>query len=191
MHIMSEPGPIIIVDYNPDWPLQFEEIKVDLEAALSNVQYISIQHVGSTSVPSLSAKPILDIDVIVKKEHVQTAIKAICSHSGYESKGEWGIPGRWALRNPSLLPVRNLYVCEDGCQALRNHLALRDTLRKNAELRDEYGRVKREIAATTANIEVYGEAKNDVVEKILKEAGFSDRDRNAIRDVNLVTHPRT
>lgn len=182
---------IVIVDYNPDWPLQFEKIKIDLEAALNNVPYLSIEHVGSTSVPGLPAKPLLDIDVIVHKEYVEAAIDALCSHRGYDSKGEWGIPGRWALRNPSLLPVRNLYVCENGCSALKNHLAVRDTLRNNAELRDEYGKVKREIARTAADLNAYSEAKNDILAKILKEAGFSDDDRNKIRQVNLMTHPRT
>ena len=132
---------------------------------------ISAAHLSQTC----PAKPLLDIDVICAKEQVQEAIDALCSNSGYVSKGEWGISGRWALRNPSLLPLRNLYVCEDGCQGLRNHLAVRDTLRNNAKLRDEYGRVKREIAARGLDLDAYCEAKNDILDRILKEGWIRRR----------------
>lgn len=144
--------------YNPSWPAQFLTIKATLEKVLATVPYLSIEHVGSTSVPDLPARPIIDIDIIIPFQPMNAtqstptplsaAIAALTTPTaGYEHKGEWGVPGRHAFRpidplDPKMLPRHNLYVVLDGCLALRNHLVLRDTLRneENRDLREEYGR---------------------------------------------------
>lgn len=68
---------VIVVPYSEEWPRQYEAVADGLRRILSQVPVVSIQHVGSTSVPGLAAKPVLDIDVIVQREHVPAAIRAL------------------------------------------------------------------------------------------------------------------
>jgi GrpB-like predicted nucleotidyltransferase (UPF0157 family) len=176
-----------VVYYDPQWPAQFALIKQELETALKDgPSYVSIEHVGSTSVPGLAAKPILDIDIIAAKNQIQPLITTLCERAGYDSKGEWGVPGRWALRKADARPVRNLYVCEEGCLALRNHLALRDCLLRSssAELREEYARVKREVAPRAVDVDDYSRGKSEIISRILAEAGLGREEIEEIGEVN-------
>jgi GrpB-like predicted nucleotidyltransferase (UPF0157 family) len=118
---------VTVRTYDPQWPRDFERIKLDLEAALRGVNLLRIEHVGSTSVPGLAAKPILDIDVVVPVEAVPLVV-ALLTAIGYQDEGELGIPGRHALRSPADGLACHVYVCVDGCLALANHLAVRDVL---------------------------------------------------------------
>jgi GrpB-like predicted nucleotidyltransferase (UPF0157 family) len=163
---------IIIESYNPEWITQFNTIKAELEVALNNTTYISIEHVGSTSIPNLDAKPVIDIDIIVgSRADVQPIVRAITSKLSYEYIGEMGIIDRHAFRLRGAVPSRNLYVCVEGSKSLRNHLGVRDVLKGDAELRDEYGRVKRELAARARDIDEYIEGKGGILQRILKKAG--------------------
>lgn len=171
--------------YNASWPLQFSEIKKRLESLLSGTSYKSIEHVGSTSVPGLAAKPIIDVDVIATRENVHPVIEALVSKGHFIDLGELGITDRWCLKDPLQDPQRNVYVCVDGAFQTRNHLALRDTLRQNDELRDEYASVKMHLAASRTDIVDYIEAKSAIVEKILKKAGvLNDEELAAIGKEN-------
>ena len=87
--------------------------------------------------PGLPAKPIIDIDIVVGSEALPRALAALES-AGYVYQGELGIDDRHAFKARDDQPRRNVYVCLDGCLALRNHLAVRETLRSNTDLRDEY-----------------------------------------------------
>ena len=91
---------IEVVVYDERWPVWFENCPQRYEAALSEVSYLSIEHVGSTSVPGLAAKPIIDIDIVVERDDVAAAIGAL-EAIGYESLGEMGITDRWAVRAPA------------------------------------------------------------------------------------------
>ena len=176
---------VVVEQYNPQWPSDFATIKSQLENHLAGVHVLSIEHVGSTSVPGLAAKPIIDVDIIVERENVQAAVDALIA-AGITYLGELGIADRHAMRDPDQNPRRNIYVCVDGAFQTRNHLAVRDTLRRNASLRDEYGSVKLELAAAGTNIVDYIEAKGDVIQKILKEAGLlSDEELASIHAANL------
>ncbi|KAF2652398.1 acyl-CoA N-acyltransferase [Lophiostoma macrostomum CBS 122681] len=171
--------------YNPQWPSFFTAIKARLASHLASVPTVSIEHVGSTSVPDLAAKPIIDIDIIVTRPNVRGAINALVA-AGFTDLGELGIEDRHALRDPDQSPPRNIYVCVEGAFQTRNHLAVRDTLRGNAALRDEYGQVKLALAARGTNIVDYVEAKGDVLQKILKEADLlSEEELAAIHAANL------
>ncbi|MGB6005658.1 MAG: GrpB family protein, partial [Ornithinimicrobium sp.] len=90
---------VAVVPYQSAWPVQASQVIVELEAALVGVGVESIEHVGSTSVPGLAAKPVLDIDVIVTREHIGAAIDAL-TEIGYRHVGDRGIPGREALEAP-------------------------------------------------------------------------------------------
>jgi GrpB-like predicted nucleotidyltransferase (UPF0157 family) len=140
--------PVTVSPHDPSWSQEFTQIKKELEAALDGVPFVSIEHVGSTSIPHLSAKPILDIDVVATHEQLQPVLIAL-QHPGLQLiyMGELGISDRHAFRAPQKLPVRNLYVCIEGSAALRNHLAVRDLLRSDEGLRREYGALKSKLAA--------------------------------------------
>jgi GrpB-like predicted nucleotidyltransferase (UPF0157 family) len=140
--------PVTVLPYDPTWPQSFEQIKKELEVALKGVPFVSIEHVGSTSIPNLAAKPVLDIDVVATQEQLQSVLEAL-KHPDLQLiyMGELGIANRHAFREPRKSPVRNLYVCVEGSAALRNHLAVRDLLRSDEGLRREYGALKSELAA--------------------------------------------
>jgi GrpB-like predicted nucleotidyltransferase (UPF0157 family) len=131
----------IVQTYDSRWPRDYERIRLDLDEALRDVDLLGIEHVGSTSVPGLAAKPILDIDVVVRAEAVRSAIAALIE-VGYDDRGQLGIPGRHALWAPADGIARHVYVCVEGCLALRNHLAVRNVLRGDPDLSAEYGAVK-------------------------------------------------
>jgi GrpB-like predicted nucleotidyltransferase (UPF0157 family) len=178
---------ITIETYNPDWATQFQTIKTSVEAALKETAYASIEHVGSTSVPGLAAKPVIDIDIIVAhRSDVGPVIKAITSNLGYEYIGEMGITDRHAFRLRGADPLRNLYACVDGSVSLRNHLGVRDLLRRDEALREEYGNVKRDLAGRVKDIDEYIEGKSEILQRILKLAGVLTEDElDAIDRANV------
>jgi GrpB-like predicted nucleotidyltransferase (UPF0157 family) len=141
--------PVTVTPYDPSWPHEFAQIKKELEAALDGVPIVSIEHVGSTSIPQLAAKPILDIDVVATQTQLPRVLEALQHDPDLALiyMGELGIANRHAFRAPQKLPIRNLYVCIEGSAALRNHLAVRDLLREDEGLRREYGALKSGLAA--------------------------------------------
>jgi GrpB-like predicted nucleotidyltransferase (UPF0157 family) len=169
---------VAVVPYDPTWPEQFAALREHLLAALEGVPVRSIEHVGSTSVPGIAAKPQLDVDIVVDADRVPAASSAL-EAVGYSPLGELGITDRHAFRAPDHSPSRNVYVVVDGCLALRNHLALRDLLRRDGRLRDEYGRLKLELAHRDyEDIDQYVVDKSPVIQRILAAAGI-DRDELA------------
>lgn len=166
---------ITVVDYDPSWPDRFEALRSEYAAAMdaAGVPVVAVEHVGSTSVPGLAAKPVIDCDIVVRAAHVRAASEVLVQ-LGFVPLGELGICKRWAFREPARLAGTHTYVIEEGSLALRNHLAVRDLLRSDAALRDEYGRVKRRVAAQVDTIDLYGEGKSPLLGVILAAAGLSD-----------------
>jgi len=176
-------GQLVVVPYDPQWPHRFEEIAASLRDALGALPVVAIEHVGSTSVPDLAAKPVIDVDVVVTRDIVRAAVAAIAS-AGYEPLGEMGVPDRFAFRSPVGAPRQNIYVTVVGSLALRNHLCLRDTLRACPDLRDEYGAVKLALAARTDDIDVYVDGKTDIVLRILQKVGLAQHELDELEGVN-------
>jgi GrpB-like predicted nucleotidyltransferase (UPF0157 family) len=179
-------GVIIVVDYDPAWPQRFEALRREYASAMAaaDVPVVAIEHVGSTSVPGLTAKPVIDIDIVVADQDVAAASHTLTG-LGFKPLGELGIPLRWAFTEPARLAGTNTYVVVAGSLSLRNHLAVRDILRSDSRLRAEYAAVKRRVAATAASIDEYGQGKNAMVQQILAAAGLSDAERASI-DANQV-----
>ena len=174
-------GVIAVVEYDPAWPDHFERLREQYAAAMhaAGVQVVSIEHVGSTSVPGLAAKPVIDCDIVVAERDVEAASQVLVG-MGFTPLGDLGIPLRWAFKEPERLGRTNTYVIVDGSLSLKNHLAVRDTLRNDPGLRDRYAAVKRQVGATAANIDEYGRGKNVVIQAILASAGLSDAERASI-----------
>jgi GrpB-like predicted nucleotidyltransferase (UPF0157 family) len=126
-HATAYGGPVItVLEYDPGWRDRFEILRVEYAAAMAaaGVPIVAIEHVGSTSVPGLAAKPIIDCDIVVREEDVSAASSVLLS-LGFAPLGELGIPQRWAFKEPARLAGTNTYVIVDGCLSLRNHLAAR------------------------------------------------------------------
>ncbi|EXJ82984.1 hypothetical protein A1O3_06801 [Capronia epimyces CBS 606.96] len=176
---------VVVEEYNPIWAHQFDVIKGELEDILQGVRYLTIEHVGSTSVPRLAAKPVIDLAVISERDEVDAAIRALASTGGYMYMGERGIPDRHAFSKPGAIPARHLYVSVEGCQSIRNQLALRDICRNDPFIRAAYGETKRKLARRDwKSGDEYCEAKNDIIAWILEKAGMSSEDRDQIRKLN-------
>ncbi|MFI6740329.1 GrpB family protein [Nonomuraea sp. NPDC050451] len=180
---------ITVVDYDPAWPDRFEALRKEYAKALeaASVPVISIEHVGSTSVPGLAAKPIIDCDIVVAEHDVEAATDVLIG-LGFSPLGELGIPQRWAFKEPARLAGTNTYVIVDGALSLRNHLAVRDILRADEELRDQYAAVKKRVGATAADIDDYGRGKNAMVQAILAAAGLTDAERASIDSNQVPSH---
>src|SRR5829696_81122 len=172
---------ITVVDYDPDWPVRFDGLRNEYAAAMdaAGVAWVAIEHVGSTSVPRLAAKPIIDCDIVVVEKDVSAASDVLIG-LGFAPLGELGIPQRWAFKEPARLAGTNTYVTVEGSLSLRNHLAVRDTLRSSPDLRDGYSAVKQQVAAIAANIDEYGKGKNALIQEILTVAGFTEAERVTI-----------
>jgi GrpB-like predicted nucleotidyltransferase (UPF0157 family) len=100
-------GPIVISEYDPAWPALFCELRDGLPAGL-RMRARSIEHVGSTAVPGLAAKPIIDIDVVVADQPGVAEAIAMLAAAGYPHKGDAGVPGREAFDQPPHLPEHHL-----------------------------------------------------------------------------------
>lgn len=143
---------MLIEKYNPDWIQQFESIKQAISNALNGAT-CTIEHVGSTAVPELDAKPIIDLDIIYTNEEEFLSIKTALEQIGYFHNGNQGIEEREAFkRNGKLLhPIldtipHHLYVCPAHSKALERHLLSRNYLRKHEWARIKYQQMKYEIA---------------------------------------------
>lgn len=180
---------ITVVDHDPHWPGRFEAMRREYSAALTlaGVPVAAIEYVGSTSVPGLIAKPIIDCDIVVAEPDVRAAADVLIG-LGFRPMGELGIPQRWAFKEPRRLAGTNAYVVVIGALSLRNHLAVRDTLRARPDLRDRYGQLKARVGAAAANLEDYGKGKNALIQEILAAAGLTDAERTAIDAAQVPSH---
>jgi GrpB-like predicted nucleotidyltransferase (UPF0157 family) len=172
---------IEVTEYDPSWPERFGRLRDEYAEAMAaaGVPVVSIEHVGSTSVPGLAAKPVIDVDIVVAEGDIEAA-SGVLTGMGFRPMGELGVPKRWAFKEPERLGRTNTYVIVEGCLSLRNHLAVRDTLRADADLREQYAAVKRQVGATAADIFEYGRGKNVVIQRILAASGLTDAEQASI-----------
>lgn len=173
----------MVADYDPSWPGTFETLKSRI-LRLGSVA-LAVEHVGSTAVPGLAAKPIIDIDVIVATPaQVTLAIERLAT-LGYVHRGNLGIAGREAFASPDGPAAHHVYVCVLGSTALANHLSIRDYLRRNPEAAAKYATLKKELARQLpSDADRYIRGKTDFLVGILRDAGLSDDALQAIDDAN-------
>ena len=174
---------IEVADYNPDWPNQFAELRERLSPCLGDV-VAAIEHVGSTAVPGLAAKPVIDIDAVIPIHAKVVTIIGRLARIGYVHRGNLGIEDREAFSAPTDAPRHHLYVCRRGSVALRNHLTLRDHLRRNPDDCTAYAALKRTLAAECADVDQYSRRKTDFILSILARYTFSEPELAMIRRPN-------
>jgi GrpB-like predicted nucleotidyltransferase (UPF0157 family) len=177
-------NPIVVVDYDPGWVDTFERLRSQIWPVVSDIA-TAVEHVGSTSVPGLAAKPIVDISVVVPTAaDVPVAITRLAT-LGYVHCGNLGVEGREAFTAPGSMPRHHLYLCPFDSLALANHLAVRNHLREHPDAAREYGELKKRLAARYAdNIDGYTEGKTDAILRMLRMAGLRSDQLEAIERVN-------
>ena len=164
---------VVVLPYDKQWKQCFLQIKNELQNALGNLA-MRIEHVGSTSVQGLSAKPIIDIDVVIKDYSVFDAVVHALEEIGYHHEGDLGITAREAFTysGKEHLKKHHLYVCPQDSAELRRHIAFRNYLSIHPEAVREYSRIKEEGAVLYPNdIEKYIQHKSPFIEKIYREIG--------------------
>ena len=171
---------MLIQKYTPDWIKDFERLKSEIEKGLQGLTY-TIEHVGSTAVPNLDAKPIIDIDIIYSNQLDFEKIKLGLEKIGYHHNGNQGIKDRDVfkrndgLRNKVLDTIKHhLYVCPVESLALERHILSRNFLRKNEWARLKYQQMKYELAEkANQDKKVYAILKelniNDFIDSIIEE----------------------
>jgi GrpB-like predicted nucleotidyltransferase (UPF0157 family) len=164
------PEAIIVVEYDPEWPKVFEELRDQVAVVLGDLT-VAIQHIGSTAVPGLAAKPIIDMDVVVPSTaDIPIAIEQLAT-LGYIHEGDGGIPGREAFTWPPDRRRHHLYVCARDSEVYQRHLLFRDYLRAHPEEARAYAALKRSSARRFQNDRnAYTIAKTAFVEERLRRA---------------------
>ena len=165
---------VVVMPYDGQWEQDFRDIEKELREALGALA-VSIEHVGSTSVKGLSAKPVIDIDVVIRDRSVLGGVIEALAKIGYHHEGDLGIKDREAFKYDGKEHLRkhHLYVCPEDSAELRRHITFRDHLRNDPEAAAGYGRIKEEAAALFPDdIDKYIEYKSPYIEDIYAKLGL-------------------
>lgn len=167
---------IIIEPYQERWESEFLLLKQVLTDVLGEL-IVGIEHVGSTSVKGLGAKPILDLDIVIVDKSIFRKVLEKLTEIGYIHKGDQGIEGREVFKREDIHVPRginskhwmehHLYVCTKDNKELHRHLTFRDYLRSHTEVANEYEKLKMHLAKTAKSREEYTEAKTEFIHHIL------------------------
>jgi GrpB-like predicted nucleotidyltransferase (UPF0157 family) len=161
-----EGGPLVIADYDESWPGRFEEQRARIRRAVGQAA-IRIDHIGSTSVPSLAAKPIIDVQVSVRDVDDESLYVPHLDAAGYVLRMRE--PGHRMLRAPER--AVHLHVWPSGSDDERRHLLFRDWLRHSRQDREAYEALKRKLAQEDwEDREYYAEAKGPLIAEIMHRA---------------------
>lgn len=178
-----------VVPYNPVWKIEFEKAAQAYSKLLRGLE-VNIEHVGSTSIEGLWAKPILDIDIIVPNSKVSQLVIERLESVQYKHVGNQGVKNREVLKyskDNAFVTWMNhhLYVCIDNTENINNHLLLRQHLRQNREAVEAYSHLKRELASRFPNdIDAYIEGKTPLITSFLEKEGMSQTSIERIRSIN-------
>jgi GrpB-like predicted nucleotidyltransferase (UPF0157 family) len=175
-----------VLPYNPAWKEWFTELRKTIWPQISDMA-LDFVHVGSTSIPSMSAKPIIDIDIVIDNFDEFDEIKSRLKKIGYYHQGNLGIEGREAFGlEHEHKYAHHLYVCTIGSTAYKNHVLLRKHLMENPDAFRRYEDLKLRLAESGLDRESYGREKTQLILEFLGAEGFSDEELENIKTQNLV-----
>ncbi len=162
--------PAVVAAYNPGWPGLFRQLRDRVDAALASVVHVT-EHVGSTAVPGLDAKPIIDLDVVVLDDAAAgAAVKALAA-AGWQHQGNLGITGREAFLPPPDAVYHHVYTVVAGSQPHRDHIDLRDFLRTHPVQAARYGSLKHRLAVLLdTDRSAYSDGKAEMISDLLRQA---------------------
>ncbi len=177
---------VIVLPYNPAWKERFTELKKSIWPHISDVA-LDFVHVGSTSIPGMSAKPIIDIDIVINSLDEFDEIKSRLAKIGYYHQGDLGIEGREAFGlEHEHRYAHHLYVCTINSTAYKNHVLLRKHLMENPDAFRRYKDLKIRLAESGLDRESYGREKTHLILEFLGAEGLSDEEFEDIKKQNLV-----
>ena len=165
---------VVVLPYDKAWKTDFEAIKQEIEAAIGDL-ILGVEHVGSTSVEGLSAKPCIDIDVVIRDYTVFDAVVERLAAIGYRHEGDLGIRHREAFRYEGKphLRTHHLYVCPQDSEELHRHITFREFLKSHPEAVRQYSRVKEEAAQRFPHdIDGYIAYKTPCIEELYVRCGL-------------------
>ncbi len=165
---------VIVTPYDIRWKTDFNNIKREIESVIGNL-IICVEHVGSTSVEGLSAKPCIDVDVVIKDYSVFDSVVSRLKTIGYVHEGNLGIQDREAFKysHKPHLKTHHLYVCPRNSKELYRHITFRNFLRENPDAVKKYGKIKEEAARLFPdNIDKYMEYKSSCIDELYAMCGL-------------------
>ena len=165
---------VVVLPYDKEWASDFRKIKAELEDAIGDL-IVSIEHVGSTSVTGMSAKPCIDLDVVIADASRLPAVISGLEAIGYIHEGDLGVKGREAFKytNKPHLQNHHLYVCPRDSEELHRHLTFRDYLKTHPEAVAAYSRVKETAARLYPDsIDEYMAYKSPCIEELYALCGL-------------------
>ena len=167
------PQHITVANYNPEWPSKYVQERACITEILKD-NCISIYHIGSTSVPGLAAKPIIDIMAVVRSLERVDAVAEKFSDLGYEYLGEFGITGRRYLRKGGDERTHQIHIFQaDDWHNIGRHLAFRDYMRTHEKERNEYAKIKKDLAQKFPyDIDGYCDGKENFV-RVMEERALA------------------
>ena len=152
-----------VVESNPSWPDEFNSEKLKLKEALGDLVF-KIHHIGSTSIPGLAAKPIIDIILEVNSLDALDKRTSLMTSLGYEAKGEFGIVGRRYFTKGGSSRSHQIHAFETANENVTRHIAFRDYLKSHPEVMLEYADLKKKLAREcNDDIDVYCDGKDEFV----------------------------
>jgi GrpB-like predicted nucleotidyltransferase (UPF0157 family) len=165
------------VPYDPQWPVVFERLSTVLTESLGDL-ILRIEHVGSTAIPGLAAKPRIDLDLVIGSQIDLAAVSQKLVALGYIPQGDLGRPGREAFGRadeftphtepPTAWMKHNLYVCPHDSPMLAEHVQFRDYLISHPEVAHEYALLKQELVISDRfDQDAYVAGKSRFVEEVL------------------------
>ena len=165
------PQHITVVNYDPEWPSKYVRER-DYVTEILKDNCISIYHIGSTSVPGLAAKPIIDIMAVVRSLEKADTVADKFAEIGYEYLGEFGIQGRRYLRKGGDERTHQIHIFQaDDWNNIGRHLAFRDYMRTHEKERNEYAKIKKDLAQEFPyDIDGYCDGKENFVREAEKRA---------------------
>jgi GrpB-like predicted nucleotidyltransferase (UPF0157 family) len=167
-----EPTKVQLVPYDPQWPIEFDKERLEIEKAIG-ADILSVDHIGSTSIPGLCAKPIIDILIGLKDFGDGFRCVSALEKLGYTFRGEHGIPGRHYFRKGSPR-THHLHMYTRGTPDWQHHILFRDYLRAHAAQRDSYAELKTALAKQyPENREKYLDGKAAFIQNIIQLAKYA------------------
>ena len=163
---------ILVIPYDPSWPIAFDAAAREVSTAFGN-KLLALHHIGSTSIPGLHAKPVIDMLAVVADITAVDRIGPAMEQLGYEVMGEFGIPGRRYFRRDNTQGARThqIHTFQQGSRHIDRHLAFRDYLRAHPETAAQYADLKQKLAtAHPHDMSAYMDGKDAFIKQVERHA---------------------
>jgi GrpB-like predicted nucleotidyltransferase (UPF0157 family) len=169
--------PVVLAPHNSAWREQFEELEEQMKAVCGD-RLVAIHHIGSTSVPGLAAKPLIDMMPELRRHDDGPDLAPLLAPLGFVYFGSYGIDGRHFFRRKAAVDV-NVHMFETGHIEIERHVVFRDALRTDPSLLAAYQTLKEELSARFPNdVDSYALSKSDFIEGVLRDLSAPERPRS-------------